>query len=90
MHAPRLLILFEEENMCRNSPVKIGLNLGFLEACTGERRGKVAMVINGFVHGVRVCEKTISSLKAFSNIMSMMLVQVARIVRLGGKRENTV
>lgn len=65
--------------MCRNSPVKIGLILGFLEACTGEWRGKVAMVI----HGVRVCE--ISSLKALSNIMSMMLVQVARIVRLGGK-----
>lgn len=90
MHALRLLTLFEEENMCRNSPVKIGLNLDFLGACTEEWRGKVGVVINGFVHGVRVCEKTISSLKAFSNIMSMMLVQVARIVRLGGKRENTV
>lgn len=63
MHALRLLILFKEANVCRNSPVKIGLILGFLEACTGEWRGKVPMVINGFIHGVRVYEKTISSLK---------------------------
>lgn len=53
-------------------------------SCKYHRLASRLKVINVTLHGLYVREM-ISSLKAFRNVMPMILVHGCRIVRLGGK-----